>query len=120
MIVDPLLQFAQKFGQVDNALENLFGNIGNNIASPIEQFRIAEKAASGGSGLAMCLCSRFSRKGWGTHKSAADAFNWATKAAATDFGPGYDEVGSCYEEGVGVASSVERVCSRLMGSPAFP
>ena len=52
MIVDPLLQFAQKFGQVDNALENLFGNIGNNIASPIEQFRIAEKAASGGSGLA--------------------------------------------------------------------
>jgi hypothetical protein len=73
----------------------------------VRHFSAFAMAAEKGSPFAMCICSRFSRSGWGRPKSPKDALYWAQKAAAAGYAPGSYQVGECYLESHGEPANLE-------------
>jgi len=107
---DRLLAFALKEGPVNPELVGLAQRHGTppDAAAARHYYEVFERAASDGSAYAMCVCSRCCVVGWGRPQSHAEAFRWAKNAAATGFAPGHFDLGSCYEQGLGVQRDLDQ------------
>lgn len=109
-IADPLVAFEQRTGDIGAPLRRLYslskGDRDTFAAREVYQLLVDE--AERGSAFAMCLCSRLSLDGWGTEKSAAVSFAWASRAAASNYAPAYFELGRHFEQGIGVAIDLDR------------
>jgi len=110
MFTDPLLAYATKTAHVDLELARIsqLDKMQCDDASANRFYELFRQAAESGSAYAMCMCSRFCIMGWGTIQSNDKAFWWAEKAAATGFAPGHFEVGTCFEQGVGVSINFDQ------------
>lgn len=104
MMTDPLLKYAVQHEDVSRRLFDIsmMSKKKWNSVEAQNYYHEVEQAAIAGSGLAMCLCARFCRLGIGVKISGASAIEWGKKAANRGFAPGYFEIGSCYEHGIGV------------------
>ncbi len=102
---DPLLAYSEAKGEkhselVKELFARSFSQTSESAAS--DAYSACKRAADEGSSLAMCICSRFCRVGFGTRQSNEDSFKWAERATESGFAPAHYELGKCYEEGIGV------------------
>jgi hypothetical protein len=105
---DPLIEFGFRDPNVPRELVRLSECDPEARDAPNQAVIYARlrEASLRGVAFAMCVCSRFAANGVGRDKSDADAFAYASQAAALDYPPGHYEMGRLHELGVGTSRNL--------------
>lgn len=108
-LIDPTLAYALEHDPPDPVLQEICQQDTTkwDQATASRNYELFREAAEAGSPFAMCICSRFCRAGWGQKASEERALTWVRESARKGFAPGLFELGSCYEQGVGVPIDLE-------------